>query len=164
MQTHDLLRTFIQEDLIHRRCHDTYFRLWADGGIDAAANQAAGEGAIGVCFCDPSGQLIHTFSARVGWMADHHIAEYRALISGLRLALGHGVERLLAFMDSAVVVGQVNQGSRVKPAHLGYLREALQLREQFQDICVFRIPRKENSVAHKLADNALRAQKMSPDA
>jgi ribonuclease HI len=69
-----------------------YFRLSADGGVVAERGQAAGEAAIGVVLTAPDGTLVHQISARIGWTHDHHEAEYRALIAGLRLARGHGIE------------------------------------------------------------------------
>src|SRR4051794_17923478 len=50
--------------------------------------------------------------------ATHNVAEYRALIEGLRLARKCGVQRLRVYMDSELVVEQVNDRSVVREAHL----------------------------------------------
>jgi len=69
-----------------------YFSLNADGGIVAKPGQAAGEASIGVVLKNPDGSILHEISVRIGRQLDHHIAEYRALIGGLRLARGHGID------------------------------------------------------------------------
>lgn len=132
-----------------------YFLLHTDGGIIAKPGQPSGEASIGIALIAPDGSSVHEISARIGWAKDHHVAEYRALIAGLRLALGHGVDCIRVFLDSAVVAGQVNGQSSVKPDLLVHLRQALALKEQFLDIEFTLVNRTKNKVAHKLADMAL---------
>ena len=90
-----------------------YFQLNSDGGVIAARGQAAGEAAIGVILRDPDGTEMHKISTRIGREKDHHIAEYRALIAGLMLARGHGIDWIRVYMDSALVVNHVNARVRV---------------------------------------------------
>jgi ribonuclease HI len=54
----------------------------------------------------------------------HHEAEYTALIRGLELARGHGVDRLRVFLDSALVVNTVNGDWKTKFDHLQNLLDA----------------------------------------
>jgi ribonuclease HI len=145
------------EALRERLSAGAHYHLSTDGGIVAAVGQAQGEGAIGVVLKNPDGTLLHDISVRIGWITDHHIAEYRALIAGLRLARGHGVDNLRVSIDSAVVEGQINQRSSVKPLYLDLLTEALRLKEEFQHIEVTRVLGKENREAHARADAALAA-------
>jgi ribonuclease HI len=133
-----------------------FHRLHVDGGIVVdRPGQAAGEAAIGVVLKSPEGLLIHYVSARIGRTKDHHIAEYRALIAGLRLARGHGIDDIRVFLDSRLVDNQVNGRSRVKNDYLQFLTEVLALMRKFVDIKVSWVPRKTNREAHKLADQAL---------
>lgn len=132
-----------------------FYRVNADGGIVAPPGQSAGEGSIGVVLTAPDGSVIHEISTRIGHVPDHHVAEYRALISGLQLARGHGIDPLRVYMDSGVVVGQVNGKSSVKPDLLPYLRRALILADQFTDLEVIQVNRRDNKNAHMLADAAL---------
>jgi ribonuclease HI len=63
------------------------------------------------------------------------VAEYHALIEGLKLAREHGIERVRVYMDSELVVDQVNGDSLVRQPHLRELHEgACSLRAQFQSI------------------------------
>lgn len=133
-----------------------YFRLNADGGIVANQGQAAGEASIGVVLKNPDGSDLHTISVRIGWVPDHHIAEYRALIAGLRLARGHAIDNLRVFLDSTLVVNHVNLKSRAKQPYLDPLMEALALKREFADIEILHVARDKNAEAHELADGVLR--------
>ena len=81
----------------------------------------------------------------------HNIAEWHALILGLRLALNHGERHVVVKGDSMLVVKQVNRGWKTKnPALLSLRTEAEELRERFVSSPVEWIPRKENRRAHEL--------------
>jgi ribonuclease HI len=96
----------------------TFFRLTTNGGIVAARGQPEGEAAIGAVLRAPDESIVGTIGKRIGWQKDHHVAEYRALIEGLKLAQTHGIHHIRVFADSALVVGQVNGDSSVKAEHL----------------------------------------------
>jgi len=133
-----------------------YFKLHTDGSITAEQGQAEGEGAIGVVLRDPNGFVVHQISTRIGWVKDHHVAEYRALIAGLRLARGHGVDDLHAFSDSKLVVNQLHGNSQTRSAHLRELRdEARALLDEFRQHQLSWISRKRNEEADLLAGRAL---------
>lgn len=90
--------------------------------------------------------------------ATHNVAEYQALIEGLRLARNHGIQRLRVYMDSELVVDQVNGLSAVRQAHLNDLHEtASDLKAQFKNIRVSWVPREMNTEADRLVQDALRA-------
>jgi ribonuclease HI len=81
----------------------------------------------------------------------HNIAEYRALILGLRLALKHGARRVVVKGDSTLVVKQVNGEWKTKNPELRRLRtQAEELLAQFKSSHVEWIPRKENRRVDKL--------------
>lgn len=133
-----------------------YYLLRTDGGIGAAPGQAAGEAAIGVVLENSDGSRLHELSMRIGRRQDHHVAEYEALIAGLRLALGHGVDRLRVFLDSRLVVEQLAGDSKVTKEHLRKLRDkALALLENFTDKRISWVPREENTQADALVNRAL---------
>src|SRR3954464_12782577 len=50
--------------------------------------------------------------------ATHNVAEYRGLIEGLKLALDYGIQQIRVYMDSELVVDQVNGVSAVRQAPL----------------------------------------------
>ncbi len=86
------------------------------------------------------------------------MAEYRALVSGLELALEHGVQRLTCFLDSELVVRQIEGAYKVKEVTLKvFFTEARQLLARFDSVEVRHIRREENSEADRLVNEALDA-------
>src|SRR6478735_2546587 len=71
------------------------------------------QGAIGVVLWDPDGQLIKELPERSG-PAINTVAEYRALVEGLKLARSRGIQRIRVFLDSELVVDQLNGRSEVR--------------------------------------------------
>jgi ribonuclease HI len=76
----------------HRAPSKRNYLLNADGSGTGTINNPA-QGAIGVVLRDPDGQLIAEISKRIG-PAINTVAEYRALIEGLKLARSHGIQRI----------------------------------------------------------------------
>ena len=97
------------------------YLLNADGSGTGTTDNPA-QGAIGVVLRDPDGHLIAEISKRIG-PAINTVAEYRALIEGLKLARSRGIQRIRVFLDSELVVDQLNgrakvpQGAHQTPAH-----------------------------------------------
>jgi ribonuclease HI len=90
--------------------------------------------------------------------ATHNVAEYHALIEGLKLARDHGVQRLRVYMDSELVADQMNALSAVRQAHLHELHEAASsLLAQFKSIRISWVPREMNAEADRLVKGALGA-------
>jgi ribonuclease HI len=75
----------------------------------------------------------------------HNIAEWHALILGLRMALKHGERHVVVKGDSMLVVKQINREWKTKNAALRSLRaQAEELLALFETWRVEWIPRKEN--------------------
>ena len=90
--------------------------------------------------------------------ATHNVAEYRALIEGLKLARAYGIQRIRVFMDSELVVDQVNGVAAVRQAHLGELHaQARGLVAQFKSFRISWVPRELNAAADRLVNDALGA-------
>lgn len=88
-----------------------------------------------------------------------NVAEYTALIGGLRAALSLGVRRLKVRGDSQLVINQVFGTWQVRTPHLGPLvTEARTLTRQFQDVDGAWIRRKLNPLADKLATMAMNGE------
>jgi ribonuclease HI len=86
----------------------------------------------------------------------NNVAEWKALIQGLRLAREHGVRKLRIFMDSELVVKQVTGEYRVKQHHLMPLHsEAMDLLRGFADYRIDHVGRGENGQADALANKAI---------
>ena len=88
--------------------------------------------------------------------ATHNVAEYQALIEGLKLARDHGIQRIRVYMDSELVVDQVNGVSAVRQAHLSELhRDASGLVALFKSFRISWVPRELNAEADQLVRDAL---------
>jgi ribonuclease HI len=116
------------------------------------------QGAIGVVLRDPDGHPVAEISKPIG-PAINTVAEYRALIEGLKLARSHGIQRIRVFLDSELVVDQVNGRAKVGNEHIKLLHtEACSLLQEFPNIRISWVPRKWNAEADALATKALRGR------
>jgi len=84
------------------------------------------------------------------------VAEYQALLHGLRFALARGAREVSVFSDSELLVRQLAGRYRVKNAGLLPLfREAQSLLGRFAKARVSHVPREENREADALANEAV---------
>jgi ribonuclease HI len=129
-----------------------YYLLHADGGN---RGDPMGRAAIGALLRTRRLVTVAEISKAIG-PATHNVAEYRALIEGLQLARKHGVQRIRVYMDSEIVVDQVNDVSAVRRAHLKELHEeAKRLVAQFKSFRISWVPRELNAEADRLVNDAL---------
>jgi ribonuclease HI len=129
-------------------------RVWSSriAIVNGASHSVCG--AIGVVLRDPDGELVEEISKPIG-PAINTVAEYQALIEGLKLARSHGIQRIRVFLDSELVVDQVNGRAKVGKEHIRPLHaKACSLRQEFPDIRISWIPRKWNAEADALATKA----------
>lgn len=134
--------------------------LNTDGGMEPGrAPRRAGEplrdAAIGGILRTPRLAVLAEISEAIG-PATHNAAEYKALIRGLEVALDHEVQQLRVYMDSGVVVDQVNGFSKVKEPRLRTLHDVVDdLVGRFKSIRFAWVPREWNVEADQLARDAL---------
>src|SRR3954447_44216 len=125
------------------------YLLNTDGSGTGTIDNPA-QGAIGVVLRDPDGHRIAEISRRIG-PAINTVAEYRALVEGLKLARSRGIQRLRVFVDSELVVDQVNGRAKVGKDHIRPLHtEACTLLREFPNIRLSWVPRKWNADADAL--------------
>ena len=132
------------------------YLLKADGSGTGTIDNPA-QGAIGVVLRDPDGHPIAggEISKAIG-PAINTVAEYRALIEGLKLARSRGIQRIRVFLDSELVVDQVNGRAKVGKEHIRPLHtEACSLLQEFPNHRISWVPRKWNAEADALATKAL---------
>ena len=123
--------------------------------IDGGSRGNPGDAGFGVHVTAPDGTEVAALYGYIG-RATNNVAEYQALLHGLRYALGHGVRRLLVFSDSELVVRQIAGAYRVKhPAMIPLHREALALMRQFAEVRITHVRREQNTEADRLANRAL---------
>ncbi len=114
-----------------------------------------GDAAVGALVRTSRLATVARISLAIG-PATHNEAEYRALIVGLTLARDHGVEHLRAYLDSELVVDQVNGVAAVREARLAELHAVVgALRTRFKSIRFSWVPRVLNAEADRLASDAL---------
>jgi probable phosphoglycerate mutase len=138
-----------------------YYLLNTDGGFVFDGPRRAGDplprAAIGALLRTRRLVTVAQVSKPIG-PATHNVAEYQALIEGLTLARDHGIQQIRVYMDSELVVDQMNGVSAVRQAHLSELHgEASGLMTQFASIRISWVPREMNTEADQLVRDALRA-------
>jgi ribonuclease HI len=129
--------------------------LFTDGG----SRGNPGDAAIGCVLEDPArGVTLEQKGERIG-METNNVAEYRALIEGLKMAEKYQPNRLICLLDSELIVKQMNGEYRVKMPALQPLHEEVkQLSLRFADIVFKHIPRSDNHRADALVNRALDTQ------
>jgi len=141
----------LSERLAHRT--DSRHSLYTDGG----ARGNPGPAGVGAVLLSSSGDVVDELADFIG-VATNNVAEYQALIAGLELALDRDVERLDVFLDSELVVRQLNGQYRVKDATLKALHtQATYLMHKFHEIAVKHVPREQNAAADALVNKAIDA-------
>jgi ribonuclease HI len=124
---------------------------------DGTSRGNPGPAAIGATIKDDQGRILASISQAIGW-ATNNQAEYRAVIAALKKAIKLGASWANIYLDSELVVKQLNGQYRVRNRSLKPLyHRAKQLQGLLRGSVVNHIPRCENSEADSLANVALRA-------
>jgi ribonuclease HI len=126
--------------------------LYCDGG----SRGNPGEAAVGCVIKDPlSGAILRTYKERIG-VQTNNVAEYEALIAGLKLAKKYRPNRLVCHLDSELVVKQLRGEYRVKmPSLQPLVEQILSLKDSFSEVVFQSIAREENREADRLVNEAL---------
>ncbi|MBU0879694.1 ribonuclease HI family protein [Patescibacteria group bacterium] len=125
--------------------------IYTDGG----ARGNPGPSGIGAVIFDEEKNVLEEISKYIG-NATNNQAEYKALIAGLAKARELGGEEIEVFLDSELVVKQLNREYRVKDQQLALLFvEAYNISIGFKKIVFKHIPREKNKHADKLVNLAL---------
>ena len=123
-------------------------RLFTDG----AARGNPGHAGAGALLLDADGAVLQRVSGYLG-ICTNNVAEYRALLAGLKESLRLGNGPLALFMDSELVARQLSGQYKVRNAQLLPLyEEAMQLLAQFAAWQVRHLPRAKNAEADRLAN------------
>ncbi|MCK9594449.1 MAG: ribonuclease HI family protein [Candidatus Omnitrophica bacterium] len=123
--------------------------------IDGASKGNPGPSGVGVAIYR-SGKLIRELSSYIG-EATNNIAEYTALIYALEEALILRPQRILIKTDSQLLYRQIKKIYKVKhPNMIGLYDRAVRLIGAFKEVELANIPREENSLADKLATQAVK--------
>ena len=88
-----------------------------------------------------------------GFKASNNEAEYEAMISGLKLAIGLGIKKMIVFCDLRLIVNHIHGNYSAKePRMSAYLKVVRDLMIKIPACTIEQIPRGENSHADALAN------------
>jgi ribonuclease HI len=94
-------------------------------------------------------------TVKLDFSCTNNIAEYEALLLGLRKLKAMGIRRAILKIDSQVISGHVDKSSKARDPKLEkYLDEVRRLEASFEGFSVKNIPRGENEHADLLAKSA----------
>ena len=122
---------------------------------DGACRGNPGNGGAGAVLVGDNGEVIATAKRFLGHCTNN-IAEYEALILGLEKALGNGATAISIYLDSELLVRQIQGVYRVKnPTLKPLMVDVRSLLDRFDTWQVAHVPRCDNAVADKLANEAI---------
>ncbi len=126
-------------------------KLFTDGGARGNPGPAAGAAIL----YDNDGTVICKGSEYYGATTNNQ-AEYKALMLGLTLAIEKNIPNITAFLDSELVVKQLNGQYRVKDSALASLFSAVKnLESRFSSVTYSHVPRSQNKEADLLVNTEL---------
>ena len=130
---------------------DKHLSLFTDG----ACRGNPGNGGAGAVLVGENGEVVSTAKRFLGHCTNN-IAEYQALILGLEEALRRGSTAISIYLDSELIVRQIQGIYRVKnPTLKPLMADVRALLDRFDTWQVAHVPRSENAVADKLANEAI---------
>ena len=144
------------------KLHPTgYALLNTDGGMVNPGNRKKddppGEAAIAAVLSQVHNEkerIVYSFAGPIG-PASKDVAEYKALIEGLRFASSEGVRLIRVYMDAEYIVDQMNNRSNVSSGLRDLHSEAHDLLHSFDDYRISWVPRERNVLADALVQSIL---------
>ena len=125
--------------------------IFSDGG----SRGNPGPAAIGFVLKNKNGEVVHKEGRFIG-LATNNCAEYMALSEALKKAAKMGAREVNCFLDSELVVRQLNGQYKVKDANIKkYFQNLRALLTSFKKISFNHITRDKNFEADKLVNQAL---------
>jgi ribonuclease HI len=131
--------------------------MYFDGSL-----MKTGAGA-GLLFISPLGKHVR-YVLRLHFPASNNVAEYEALVNGLRIAVELGVRCLDAHGDSQLVIDQVMKNSHCRDQKMeAYCDKVQRLEDKFYGLELNHVARRYNKTADKLAKIASGRMTVPPD-
>lgn len=122
---------------------------------DGASRGNPGLSGAGAVLKTTSGEVVSSVQKFLGKMTNN-MAEYTALLVGLKEANRLGVEEVFVYSDSELLIRQINGRYKVKNDVLKIMHgSAIDLLSTFKRWKATHIPREENSEADRLANQAI---------
>ncbi len=121
---------------------------------DGASRSNPGEASIGVSIIKESKE-IESIAKKIG-IATNNVAEYESLKAALIYCVENNVEEVSIFLDSLLVVQQVNEKFKVKSDNLKELyKQCKDLMNKINNLEIHHVRRELNKRADELANIAL---------
>jgi ribonuclease HI len=125
--------------------------LHTDGG----ARGNPGPAGIGAVIQDLNGNQLKAIKEYIGETTNNQ-AEYRALLRGLTEVAAMGADKVTCYLDSELVVKQLNGQYKIKEPGLQDLAmDVIRLKQKFKEISFKHVRREHNAAADKLVNEAL---------
>ena len=135
--------------ILHGGC-DLMYEIYCDG----ASRSNPGEASIGVSITKESKE-IEFISQKIG-IATNNVAEYESLRAALTYCVENNFEEVSIFLDSLLVVQQVNENFKVKSDNLKELySQCKDLMNKINNLEIHHVRRELNKRADELANIAL---------
>jgi ribonuclease HI len=123
--------------------------------VDGGARGNPGPAAVGAIVRRGDGEVVAERGERIG-RATNNVAEYRALLLGIELAVAHGATELALIGDSELVVRQVEGRYKVKDPTMKELHaEVKRALASFESWSIRHVRREDNADADRLVNAAL---------
>lgn len=130
--------------------------------VDGASKGNPGDAGIGVALFTMDGKKIAQISRAIG-TATNNIAEYTALIEGLRMAKRMGVKSVFVLSDSELMTHQINGRYQVKNPDIKVKHdEATGLKKKFDKFTISYVARENNALADALSTAKIKKKKAPP--
>ena len=132
------------------RCFSLVYEIYCDG----ASRSNPGEASVGISILKDS-EEIATIKKRTG-IATNNVAEYLGLIEALKYCVENNIMEVDIYLDSLLVVQQVNLEYKVKSKKLQeHYNQSLDLINKINNIKITHVRREFNKRADQLANQAL---------
>jgi ribonuclease HI len=141
----DFLAEWVDTQLLTAPIQAKLWTMYFDGSL-----MKTGAGA-GLLFISPLGKHVR-YVLRLHFPASNNVAEYEALVNGLRIAVELGVQRLDARGDSQLVIDQVMKKSHCRNRKMeAYCDEVRRLEDKFYGLELNHVARRYNKTTDELA-------------
>ncbi len=122
---------------------------------DGGARGNPGPGAIGVVIKNEKKEKVREIGKFIGKSTNNE-AEYKAVIEGLKACGEIGVEKAEFFIDSLLIVSQLNGNFKVKePRMKSLFKEAKDVEKNIKLVKYTHVKREKNSEADKIVNDVL---------
>jgi ribonuclease HI len=153
----DIVVEWVDTQLPTVRIQPEVWTMFFDGSL-----MKTGAGA-GLLFISPLGKHLR-YVLHLHFPASNNVAEYKALVNGLRIAIELGVWRLDARGDLQLVIDQVMKNSHCRDTKMeAYCDEVRRLEDKFYGLKVNHVARRYNETTDELAKIASGRTTVPPD-